>query len=230
MASSPSTDSERPWLRQYPPGVPAHVPIPERTLHAVIGEAIRQYPDHTALIYYGRTWTYRQLDEQSARFAASLRREGVRPGDRVALYLPNCPAYPIAFLGILRAGAIVVQVSALYFGDELAALLRDSEPKAVVTLEFLYPNLERIRGTFFPPVVYVARLRELYPLRTRPFVNLVLRRQGRDTRVPRAAEVRLWGRVVRTRERSRITSAIRRRPWRCSSTPEERPAARRRRC
>ncbi len=151
MASSPSTDSERPWLRQYPPGVPAHVPIPERTLHAVIGEAIRQYPDHTALIYYGRTWTYRQLDEQSARFAASLRREGVRPGDRVALYLPNCPAYPIAFLGILRAGAIVVQVSALYFGDELAALLRDSEPKAVVTLEFLYPNLERIRGTFFPP-------------------------------------------------------------------------------
>jgi len=198
VSAPPSTDPARPWLGQYPPKVPAHVPIPPGTLQAVIGESMRNLPDHTALIYYGRRWTYRQLDQESARFAASLRREGVRPGDRVALYLPNCPAYPIAFLGVLRAGAIVVQVSALYFGDDLVALLKDSQPKAVVTLEILYPNLERIRGAFFAPVVYVARLREFYPARTRPFVNMVLRRQGRDTRVPHGPEIRLWGKVVRT--------------------------------
>ncbi|EQD51982.1 AMP-dependent synthetase and ligase, partial [mine drainage metagenome] len=198
MSAPSSTDPARPWLDQYPPKVPAHVPIPPGTLQAVIGEAMRNLPDHTALIYYGRRWTYRQLDRESARFAASLRREGVRPGDRVALYLPNCPAYPIAFLGALRAGAIVVQVSALYFGEDLTALLKDSQPKAVVTLEILYPNLERIRGAFFAPVVYVARLREFYPARTRPFVNMVLRRQGRDTRVPHGPEIRRWGKVVRT--------------------------------
>lgn len=193
-----STDPARPWLGQYPSKIPAHVPIPSGTLQAVIGESMRNLPDHTALIYYGRRWTYRQLDQESARFAASLRREGVRPGDRVALYLPNCPAYPIAFLGVLRAGAIVVQVSALYFGEDLTAVLKDSQPKAIVTLEILYPNLERIRGAFFAPVVYVARLREFYPARTRPFVNMVLRRQGRDTRVPHGPEIRAWGKVVRT--------------------------------
>lgn len=191
-------DPPRPWLRQYPAGVPAHVPIPDGTLHAVIGESMRKFPDHTALIYYGRKWTYRQLDEESARFAASLRREGVGPGDRVALYLPNCPAYPIAFLGTLRAGAIVVQVSALYFGDDLAALLKDSQPKVIVTLEILYPNLERIRNAYSASIVYVGRLREFYPAHTRPFVNMVLRRQGRDTRVPKGAEIRRWSDMLRT--------------------------------
>ncbi len=122
---------------------------------------------------------------ESGRFAAALARDGIGPGDRVALYLPNCPAYPIALLGVLRLGAVVVQVSPLYIGQDLTRILKDSTPKAIVTLEILYPNLEKVRADYTVPVLCVARLREFYPVWTRPFVNLVLRKRGMPTSYPR---------------------------------------------
>jgi long-chain acyl-CoA synthetase len=149
-------------------------------------------------VYYGQKWTYARFWRESERFAASLKREGVGPGDRVALYLPNCPVYPIAFFGILRLGAIVVQVSPLYLGQDLVRLLTDSEPKALVTLEFLYPNLAKVRESTSVPRVYVARLRELYPWYTRPFVNGVMRRQHLATEFPQDPSVRAWSQAIRT--------------------------------
>jgi len=188
----------RPWLAKYPPSVPPAVEIPKGLLPAEIGERVDRWPDRTALVFYGARWSYRQLWEASGRFAASLLRDGVVPGDRVALYLPNCPAYPIAFLGVLRAGAIVAQVSPLYHDQDLLRLLDDARPTAVVTLEILYPNLARVRDRHPLPRVYVARLREFYPPWTRPFVNLVLRRQHHPTEFPNDAAVRPWRRAVRT--------------------------------
>ena len=180
------------WLKRYPPSVPAHAQLPAVLLHELLGQVVQKYPKHTALIFYGRRWTYERLWSEAGAFASALRREGVRPGDRVALYLPNCPMYPIAFFGALRAGAIIAQVSPLYIGEDLVSLLKDSEPRAIVTLEILYPNLARARARYPVPVAYVARLREFYPASARPFVNLVLRRRGRPTAFPRGPEIRPW--------------------------------------
>jgi long-chain acyl-CoA synthetase len=184
---------DRVWLKRYPPSVPPTLDIPTKLLPDVIGEGVRQWGDRTALVYYGAKWSYRRLWEESGHFAAALARDGVGPGDRVAIYLPNCPAYPVALLGILRLGAVVVQVSPLYIGQDLTRMLKDSTPKALVTLEILYPNLEKVRSEVAVPVLYVARLRELYPFWTRPFVNLVLRRRGLPTAYPRHdPTVRPW--------------------------------------
>ncbi len=180
------------WLKRYPESVGAHVEIPHYLLHEFVGQVVREHAKRTALVYYGRKWTYEQFWEEAGRFAAALRKDGVVPGDRVALYLPNCPMYPIALFGALRAGAVVVQVSPLYVGDDLVALLKDADPKAIVTLEILYPNLARARGRHAVPVAYVARLREFYPAHTRPFVNIVLRRRKRPTEFPVGPEVRAW--------------------------------------
>ncbi|HXQ49138.1 MAG TPA: long-chain fatty acid--CoA ligase [Thermoplasmata archaeon] len=184
---------DRVWLKRYPPSVPPTLDIPAKLLPEVIEETVRRWGDHTALIYYGAKWSYRRLWDESGRFAAALARDGVGPGDRVAIYLPNCPAYPVALLGILRLGAIVVQVSPLYIGQDLSRILEDATPKALVTLEILYPNLEKVRSDYSVPVLYVARLRELYPFWTRPFVNVVLRRRGLPTAYPRHnPAVRPW--------------------------------------
>jgi long-chain acyl-CoA synthetase len=191
------TDPSRPWLRHYPDGVPAHVEVPGSSVPGLLEDSVRRWPDRTALLYYGARWSYRRLWAESGRFAAALQREGIRAGDPVGLYLPNCPAYPIAFLGILRAGAMVVQVSPLYLGQDLVRLLKDAGPKALVTLELLYPNLARVASEVAVPVVFVGRLREFYPLRLRPFVNLVLRRNKMPTRVPVGPTIRSWRRAVR---------------------------------
>ncbi|MCI4342948.1 MAG: long-chain fatty acid--CoA ligase [Thermoplasmata archaeon] len=181
------------WLSRYPASVPPTLEIPAQLLPEVIEQAVHRWPDRTALVYYGAKWSYRRLWRESGAFASALARDGIRAGDRVAIYLPNCPAYPIALLGILRLGAIVVQVSPLYIGQDLSRMLLDSTPKAVVTLEILYPNLAKVRAEAPVPILYVARLRELYPLHARPFVNLVLRRRGLPTAFPRGdPSVRPW--------------------------------------
>lgn len=198
MTASPPGDGERVWLRRYAPGVPPHVTIPNQLLTEFTEASVRRWPDRTAIIYYGSKWTYREFWEASERFAASLAREGVGPGDRVALYMPNCPAYPIALFGIWRLGATVVQVSPLYLDQDLSRLLKDATPKALVTLEILYPNLAKVRGEYSVPVVFVARLREFYPWHLRPFVNSVLRRQKLPTAFPTDPWVRPWHRAVTT--------------------------------
>jgi long-chain acyl-CoA synthetase len=184
---------DRVWLARYPASVPRTLEIPSKLLPEVIEEAVRRWPDRPALVYYGASWSYRRLWKESGAFAAALARDGVRAGDRVAIYLPNCPAYPIALLGILRLGAIVVQVSPLYIGQDLSRILLDATPKALVTLEMLYPNVAKARPEYTVPLLYVARLRELYPFYKRPFVNLVLRRRGLPTAYPRGdPTVRPW--------------------------------------
>jgi long-chain acyl-CoA synthetase len=191
-------DIDRVWLKHYAAGVPPTVDIPNQMLPQLIEGAVGRWPDRPALVYYGASWSYRRLWKESERFAAALRQNGVGPGDRVALYLPNCPLYPIAFLAALRLGAIVVQVSPLYIGDDLTRILRDAGPKALVTLEILYPNLAKVRSEYPVPVVFLARLREFYPWYLRPFVNSVLRRQKLPTAVPREPWIHPYATAART--------------------------------
>ena len=139
-------DMDRVWLKKYPPDVPPTVEIPNVLVSELIEASSRRWADRTALIYYGAEWSYRRFWAESERFAAALRQNGVGPGDRVAIYLPNCPLYPIALFATLRLGAIVVQVSPLYLGQDLTRILRDSGAKAIVTLEILYPNLAKVRA------------------------------------------------------------------------------------
>ena len=193
-----SSEADRVWLKWYPAAVPHHLAIPDQLLTELVEASVRRWPDRTALVYYGSKWSYRRFWEESERLAAALRNEGVGPGDRVALYLPNAPAYPIAFFAVLRLGAVVVQVSPLYIGQDLVRLLKDSAPKALVTLEILYPNLAKVRSDVSVPAVFVARVRDFYPWYVRPFVNSVLRRQKMPTEFPKDPSVRPWRKALAT--------------------------------
>jgi len=197
--SDPSaSDPDRPWLRKYPARVPPHLVYPDRLLSEVFQEAVGRWGERTALIFYRAHWSYRHLEDEVERFAAALSHEGVGPGDRVALILPNCPAFPIAFLATLRLGATVVPVSPLWVGDDLERLLHDAEPRAAVTLDTLYPHLSRGQSGRSIPVVFVARVRDFYPALLRPFAGLLGPRGGRAA-FPREPRVRPWRRAVRAK-------------------------------
>ena len=188
----------RPWLARYPPRVPSHLTYPDQLLPEVLETAVRRWPERAALIFYRSTWSYRELGRAVERFSAALASEGVGPGDRVALVLPNCPAYPIAFFATLRLGATVVQVSPLWVGDDLEQLLNDAQPRVAVTLETLYPNLTRGPSGRAIPIVFVARLREFYPWLARPFVQRALRHRGLPTSFPNDPRVRPWRAALAT--------------------------------
>lgn len=147
--------STYPWTAHYEEGVPATVEIPQVPLRQFLADAAAQYPNKTALnmtlryLPFGlkiqSTTTYRQLEEQSNRFAAGLIALGVQKGDRIAVMLPNLPQSVVAFFGVLKAGAIVVNTNPTYTPRELEHQLQDSGAETVIMLSGLYERLTQIR-------------------------------------------------------------------------------------
>ncbi|WP_431511223.1 long-chain-fatty-acid--CoA ligase [Variovorax sp. DAIF25] len=128
--------TDRPWLSSYPQGVPADIdPSQYASLVGLMEESFSKYADRTAYSFMGKDVSYAETDKLSKAFAAYLQGLGLAKGDRVAAMMPNCPQYPIAVAGILRAGLILVNVNPLYTPRELEHQLKDSGAKAIVIME-----------------------------------------------------------------------------------------------
>jgi long-chain acyl-CoA synthetase len=110
-----------------------------------IGAAAEATPDNLAVAYDDHEFTYRELWGMVGQFSAALREDGVQPGDRVALYLPNLPQFVAAFLGTVHAGGVVVPMNPQYKAREIEHLLADSEASVVVALADLVPFVEEVR-------------------------------------------------------------------------------------
>ncbi|MHA1583182.1 MAG: AMP-binding protein, partial [Candidatus Baldrarchaeia archaeon] len=105
---------EKPWYQWYPEGIPKEIEISEVPLFELLRETARKYPDMVAYVFFGREVTFKELDDASDRFATALSEMDVKKGDKVALFLPNCPQFAIAYYGALKAGAIVTPMNPLY--------------------------------------------------------------------------------------------------------------------
>ncbi len=153
--------TERPWLRSYPPGVPFDMDIPKISLAQAFEEAAGKWKDRTAILFYGRRISYRELAELVDRLAAALHGLGVRKGDRVALFLPNCPQFAIAYLGAMKLGAVVTAISALSATREVKLLLEDSQAETIVCQDLLFEFVERT-GLSLKRII-VARTEDYLP-------------------------------------------------------------------
>lgn len=135
------------WRRHWPKDVPceARYPFGERLLTDYLREWVRRTPEKHALIFYGAELSYAELDRQSDRFAAWLAAHGARKGDRVAVFLPNCPQFHIVFFGILKLGCVHVPVNPLFKERELIYELNDAEAEIIVALDQLFPLIEAVK-------------------------------------------------------------------------------------
>ncbi len=138
--------TDRIWHRSYDPGVPPAVEILPEPLPAFLERSARDHPEATALIFVNRRWTYRELQEHVERFAAALIELGVQPGARVAIQLPNLPQTAVAFLGVLRAGAVAVMTNPLYVEREIEHQWNDAGCSVAVVADYLFAQrIEAIR-------------------------------------------------------------------------------------
>jgi len=180
---------QRPWLKFYEPGVPHTLSYPNIPLTELLEESVARYPNHPATVFFGQTMTFQQLHTHAGRFAAACTRLGVRPGDRVALHLPNCPQFLIAYYGALRAGAIVVPFNPLYVEREIEFQLQDSGAEVAVTLDLIYPRLAEVRGRTKVREIVVTGINDFFPPLLRLLYPLKARREGHLVRVPRARDI-----------------------------------------
>jgi long-chain acyl-CoA synthetase len=178
----------KPWLRYYPPGVPAGADFPDAPLTSVLDDSARRWPRRPALVFLGRKISYQELAAQVDRFADALRGLGVHHGDRVATVLPNCPQAVITFFATLRRGAVIVQNNPLYTTAELHAQLADSGAKVVVVFDRAYETVAAaVPGTRVEHVI-VTSLTEYLPAGKRLALRLPLR-QAREKRAELTAEL-----------------------------------------
>ncbi len=124
---------KRAWEQSYPEGARWDVPIDVTTLPALLDEAVAAHGDRPAIEFRERRISFRELGARADHAAAALIAAGLRPGERVALYLPNTPWHPVFFFGALRAGGVVVHLSPLDPPRALAAKLADAGARFVLT-------------------------------------------------------------------------------------------------
>ncbi len=156
---------DRIWLKHYPPGVPADIDASRyASLVDLLEESFTTFADRDAFICMGKSITYRQLDELSARLAAYLQSAGLNKGARVAVMMPNVMQHPITTSAILRAGYTVVNVNPLYAPRELEHQLKDCGAQAIVILENFAHTLAKVQSATSVKHVIVATMGDLLGL------------------------------------------------------------------
>jgi long-chain acyl-CoA synthetase len=127
---------QKPWLKGYPPGMPATIDVGKlRSLADIFRDSVAQHAQRPAVESFGKSLTYAELGRAADAVASWLQAQGLAKGDRVAIMLPNVMAYPAILFGVLTAGYTVVSVNPLYTARELAHQLQDSGARILFVLE-----------------------------------------------------------------------------------------------
>lgn len=137
----------RPWLSQYPIGIPANVDVDKYpNMLSFLKECLEKNAKKPAFECMGKRITYKQVDTMSDAFGAYLHSRGLTPGDKIAIMMPNLLQFPIALIGCMKAGLTVVNTNPLYTPREMKHQFTDSDVKAIVIADNFAANLEKILG------------------------------------------------------------------------------------
>lgn len=170
--------NNRPWLASYPEGMPAEInPETYTSLLEIFGETLSTNKNKPAIENMGKVMTFGELDELSKNMAAYFQNKmDLKPGDRIAVQMPNCLQYPIVFIGALRAGLIVVNTNPLYTPREMEHQFKDSGAKAIVIAANFAFNLEKIIAKTDIKKVVITELGDMLGGLKKHLVNFVVRR------------------------------------------------------
>jgi long-chain acyl-CoA synthetase len=165
----------RPWLANYPAGIAANIDENEHTnLVTFIEGVIKKYGKQEAFECFGKSMSFKELDKYAQKFAGYLQSRGLEKGDKIAIMMPNLLQYPIAVIGAIRAGLIIVNTNPLYTSREMKHQFTDSEVKAIVIAENFAANLEKIIGDTTIDVVITTSIGELLGLKG-GFINFMVK-------------------------------------------------------
>jgi long-chain acyl-CoA synthetase len=177
----------------YPRAVDWNAPIPVRPLTDILDRTVAAYPERKAIDFLGKATTYAELGASVNRAAKGFQTLGVRKGDRVGLFLPNSPYFVIAYFGLLKAGATVVNYNPLYAPREIQHQIDDSDTRLMVTMDLavLYDKLAPMLGRTALKRIVVASMADALPGLKRLLFPWVRRRDlariPSDDRHPRFA-------------------------------------------
>mgnify|MGYP005839212475 CR=1 FL=1 len=169
------TYADRPWTKRYDPHVPKSLaPYPEKRMFDYLRDTVAKRPNQVCLIttakipLLGRlsaSVTYQELEDSSNAFACYLVAQGLKKGDKVAIVMPNCSAFAIAYWAVMKVGGVVAATNPTYPADKMAYQLKDSDALFVVTLSLFYPLIKQVQPQTGVKQVIVSNVKEyLHPI------------------------------------------------------------------
>lgn len=166
----------RPWLQNYPKGLPANIDVEKYpNLNAFISEALVKFAPSPAFYCMGKSLTYGEIDKMSRQFGAYLQSRGLKPGDKVAIMMPNLLQYPIALFACIRAGLIVVNTNPLYTPREMVHQFNDSQVKGIIIVENFASHLQEILPKTQIETIILTSIGEMLGSVKGPIINFVVR-------------------------------------------------------
>ena len=199
--------AERPWLSSYASGVPADIDEVTETLVDLLDTSVKRFGDRIALEFFGAETSYSELGEQVARAAEGLRKLGVKPGDRVALVLPNCPQHVVAFYAALRLGATVIEHNPLYTARELRHQFEDHGAHVAIVWDKVYDLVADLPADVMRGRIVSVDITQALPLSKRLALRLPVKRARESraamTATPSAKHVLPWERLIGGRKLSK---------------------------
>lgn len=189
---------EKIWLKSYASGVPAELNFEKINPSDALTRTAERFPNNAALIFQGAKITYRQLDDMVSRFASALAGMGIRPGDKVAVLLPNIPQCVIGIYGSFRAGAVCALNNPLYTDRELEHQFNDSGSKILVSLDLLVPRMINLRSKTGIKNIISCHIRDYLPFPLKqlfPFVKKTM-----HLKTPQATDVHEFTDLIKASE------------------------------
>ncbi len=167
---------EKIWLNHYTNGVPGTiVPFEQKNLAQLFDETCQKYASNVAFINLGSELTFAEINKLAEEFASFLQKQGLEPGDRIALQMPNLLQFPIALFGALKAGLTVVNTNPLYTEHEMEHQFNDSGAKAIVILSNFASKLEKIIDKTPIETVVVTQLGDMLGFPKSLLINSVVK-------------------------------------------------------
>ena len=186
----------KPWLSSYEEGVPAAIDYENVCLPAFLDRSAQEFPQTMALLFQGYQVNYRQLKDMVDRFAAGLHALGIRPGDSVAILLPNVIPCVVAYYAILQIGAQAVMNNPLYSDRELEHQFNDSGAKLLITLDLLVKRMVALRSrTTIETIIYTS-IGDYLPFPKNLLFPLVGKKKGLAADVTPTADLYKWKAVL----------------------------------
>ncbi|MBT8219630.1 MAG: AMP-binding protein [Bacteroidia bacterium] len=171
---------QRPWLKNYPTGVPANINADiYPSLVDMIEDCLEKYKANVGYYCMGSKLTFGEVDKLSTKFGAYLHSRGLEPGDKIALMMPNLLQYPVVLFGALKAGLIIVNTNPLYTPREMKHQFNDSGAKAIVIAENFAANLEKILADTPIKTIILTSIGEMLGSLKGGLTNFVVRKVKR---------------------------------------------------
>ncbi len=142
----PNQHQKYPWLKSYPKDIEWDMKIQEKPVFAMLDETASEFADSPAFDFLGAKQTWGDINDATYKFAKGMQDIGIKKGDKVGIFLPNCPLFVIVYYAMMRIGTTVVNYNPLYAERELANMIEDSETDAIITLdlELLYGKMGKM--------------------------------------------------------------------------------------